>query len=78
MRPDGRVTSTDGAAGEGPGRVDVMAVPTPEHLERVARLLETGTVTIPIQETFSLAQAGDALEALTTRHTQGKLAIAVA
>jgi len=78
VRPDGRVASTNGAAGDGPGRVNVMAVPTPENLERLARLLEAGTITIPIQESFPLAQAGDALEALVTRHTQGKLAITVA
>jgi NADPH:quinone reductase-like Zn-dependent oxidoreductase len=55
-----------------------MAAPTPENLERLAGLLEAGTVTIHIQERHALAEAGEALQALGMAHTQGKLAIAVA
>jgi hypothetical protein len=32
---------------------------------------------VPIQETYDLAQAPDALTALSTTHTQGKLAIRI-
>jgi NADPH:quinone reductase-like Zn-dependent oxidoreductase len=55
-----------------------MAVPSPENLERLGRLLEAGTLRVPIQSTYGLDQAGDALGALGTEHTQGKLAIQVA
>ena len=74
----GRVASPTGAAGEGPGRTMVMAAPTPESLDRLARLLADGTLRVSIQATFELAQAPDALAALLTRHTRGKLAIRVA
>jgi NADPH:quinone reductase-like Zn-dependent oxidoreductase len=73
----GRVASPTGAAGEGPGRTMVMAAPTPENLERLGRLLADGTVRVPIQATYDLAQAPAALAALGTTHTQGKLAIRI-
>jgi NADPH:quinone reductase-like Zn-dependent oxidoreductase len=43
----GRVASPTGAAGEGPGRTMIMAAPTPENLERLARLLADGTLRVP-------------------------------
>ena len=73
----GRVASPTGAAGEGPGRTMIMAAPTPENLERLARLLADSTLRVPIQATHELAQAPDALAALPTTHTRGKLAIRV-
>src|SRR5215218_8726662 len=78
LNDDGRGASSLGAAGEVSGRHNVMAVPSPENLERLGRLLEAGTLRVPIQNTYSLDQAGDALGALGTEHTQGKLAIQVA
>ena len=74
----GRVASPTGAAGEGPGRTMIMAAPTPENLERLAHLLADGTLRVPIQATYELAEAPDALAALPTTHTRGKLAIRVA
>jgi NADPH:quinone reductase-like Zn-dependent oxidoreductase len=71
----GRIASSVGAAGEAPGRSNVMAVPTPESLERLAGLLGDGTLTVPIQASYPLAQADQALKDLTGQHTQGKLAI---
>jgi NADPH:quinone reductase len=73
----GRVASPTGAAGEGPGRTMIMAAPTPENLDRLARLLADGTLRVPIQATYELAQAPNALAALPTTHTRGKLAIRV-
>src|SRR4051795_1715788 len=73
----GRVASPTGAAGEGPGRTLVMAAPTPENLDRLARLLADGTLRVHIQDTYDLAQAPDALTALATTHTRGKLAVRV-
>jgi NADPH:quinone reductase len=49
VKEGGRVASPTGAAGEGPGRTMVMAAPTPENLERLARLLADGTLRVPIQ-----------------------------
>ena len=77
VQEDGRVASPTGAAGEGPGRTMVMAAPTPENLERLARLLADGTLRLHVQATYELAQAPKALTALATTHTRGKLAIRV-
>jgi len=78
VKEGGRVASPTGAAGEGPGRTMVMAAPTPENLEHLARVLADGTLRVHIQDTYDLAQAPDALTALATTHTRGKLAVRVA
>jgi len=77
LTPDARVASSTGAAGEGPGRTNVMAAPTPENLQRLGALLADGTLRVHIQATYELAQALEALGALAGEHTQGKLAIEV-
>src|SRR3954447_10879257 len=77
LKPDARVASPIGAAGEGPGRTNVMATPTVENLQRLGALLADGTLRIPVQATYRLAQAPDALATLAGTHTQGKLAIQV-
>jgi NADPH:quinone reductase len=78
LKQDGRVASTVGAAGEEPGRENIMAVPSPENLERLAQLLEQGTIRVPIQRSYGLDQAPEALQELGTTHTQGKLGLSVA
>jgi NADPH:quinone reductase-like Zn-dependent oxidoreductase len=78
LKNDGRGASALSAAGEGSERHDVGAVPTPENLQRLARLLEAGTLRVPIQKTYELDQGGDALRELATEHAQGKCAIRVA
>ncbi len=51
----------------------IMAAPTRENLQRLASLLADGArYAVPIRATYDLAHAPDAL---TTTHTQGKLAI---
>jgi NADPH:quinone reductase-like Zn-dependent oxidoreductase len=75
VREGGRIASSAGAAGEGPGRTNVMAVPAAATLERVAGLLADGTVRVPIQASYPLAQADQAIKALGGQHTQGKVAI---
>jgi NADPH:quinone reductase len=77
LKPGARVASSSGAAGEGPGRTNVMAEPTAENLQRLSALLADGTLRIPVQATYELAQAPEALAALTGEHTQGKLGIQV-
>lgn len=78
LKADGRGASPLSAAGDGPGRSNIMARPTPENLERMAQLLDAGAVRVPIQRSYGLEHAGDALQALGTTHTQGKLGIRVA
>ena len=75
VRDGSRIASSVGAAGDGPGRTNVGALPGRENLERLAGLLEDGTLTVPIQASYPLAQADQALKDLTGQHTQGKLAI---
>jgi NADPH2:quinone reductase len=77
LKDGGRLASPLGAAGEGPGRTNVMAAPTPENLQRLARLLADGTLRVSIQATYELAQAHEALTELATTHTRGKLAIRI-
>jgi len=78
IKDGARVASPTGAAGEGPGRTMVMAAPTTENLDRVAQLLDSGTLKVPVQATYELDRAAEALQALGTTHTQGKLAIRIA
>ena len=78
LKDGGRVASPTGAAGEGPGRTNVMATATRENLDRLSGLLSDGTLRVPIHASYDLADAPGALTALGTTHTQGKLAIRVA
>jgi NADPH:quinone reductase-like Zn-dependent oxidoreductase len=78
LKDGGRGASSNSAAGDAPGRTNVMAVPSPENLERLTQLLDAGTLKVPIQDTYELERTGEALQALGTTHTQGKLAIAIA
>jgi NADPH:quinone reductase len=77
LKDGARIASPTGAAGEGPGRTMVMAAPTAENLQRLGALLADGTLRIPVQATYPLAQAPQALASLAGEHTQGKLAIQV-
>jgi NADPH:quinone reductase-like Zn-dependent oxidoreductase len=77
LKPDARVASPTGAAGDGPGRSNVMATPTAENLQCLGALLADGTLRIPVQQTYELVQAPEALAALAGQHTQGKLAIRI-
>jgi NADPH:quinone reductase-like Zn-dependent oxidoreductase len=72
----GRVASPIRAAGEGPGRYNIGGSTENGALERLARLLTDG-LTVPIQRTYPLERAGEALRDLQAKHTQGKLAVAV-
>jgi NADPH2:quinone reductase len=75
LKEGGRLASTLGAAGEGDGRFNLMAEPTPENLRRLAELLDDETLRVRIQNSYELAQAGEALTAFGSTHTQGKLSI---
>ena len=77
LKPGARVASPTGAAGDGPGRTNVMSAPTAENLKRLGALLADNTLRIPVQTTYALAQALAALAALPAQHTQGKLALQI-
>jgi len=77
LRDGARVASSNGAAGEGPGRTNVIAVPSDDNLRRLAALLDNGTLRVQIHDSFELDRAPDALQALATEHVRGKLAIRV-
>ena len=77
LKEGGRIASTIGAAGDGPGRFNLVAEPTPANLQRLAELLDAGKLRVPIQRSYRLEQAGEALEALPTTHTQGKLGLTI-
>jgi NADPH:quinone reductase-like Zn-dependent oxidoreductase len=77
LKEGGRLASPLGAAGEGPGRFNIVAEPTPANLKRLAELLDAGALRVHIQRNYSLEQAGDALVALPTTHTQGKLGLTI-
>jgi NADPH:quinone reductase-like Zn-dependent oxidoreductase len=77
LKEGGRLASPLGAAGEGEGRFNVMAVPSPANLQRLGELLAEGTLRVPIQRSYPFEQAGEALQALPTTHTQGKLGITI-
>jgi NADPH:quinone reductase-like Zn-dependent oxidoreductase len=77
LKPDARIASPTGAAGEGPGRTMVMAAPTTENLQRLGALLADGTLRVPVHATYPLEQAPQALAALAGEHTQGKIAIQI-
>ncbi len=78
LKEGGRLASPLGAAGEGPGRTNLMASGTTANLERLAELLEVGSLRVHVRGTFELEQAGEALQSLASSHTQGKVAIAIA
>jgi NADPH2:quinone reductase len=78
LHEGGRLASTIGAAGGGPGRFNLVAVPTPTSLLRLAELLDTGALQVSLQRSYELDRADDALEALPATHTQGKLGVTIA
>jgi NADPH:quinone reductase-like Zn-dependent oxidoreductase len=73
LTPDGRASSPLGAAGDGPGRTNVMAISSTDNLQRFARFLPD--LRVPIQHTYDLADAGAALADLASSHTRGKRAL---
>jgi NADPH2:quinone reductase len=77
LKDGGRLASPLGAAGEGPQRFNLMAEPSPANLARLGELLESETLKVDIQESYDLAQASEALKALSTTHTRGKLSLRI-
>jgi NADPH2:quinone reductase len=77
LKDGGRGASVLGAAGDGPGRSNVMGSANPANMRRLSSLLEEGALRVPIQRGYGLGEAGEAMQALAAEHTQGKLAISL-
>jgi NADPH:quinone reductase len=77
LKAGAKVASTNNAAGGGPGRTNVMAVPTSENLRGASRLLDAGTLAVHIPGTYTLDRVGEGLHALGARHIHGKLALQI-
>jgi NADPH2:quinone reductase len=54
-----------------------MSAPSPEILGRIAQHLADGTLKLPIQQAYDVAQTTEAMRALGASHTQGKLALRI-
>ena len=78
LKEGGRLASPLGAAGDGTGRFNLMTVSTAANVRRVAELLDSGALRVPIQLSYGLEQAGEALEAFAESHRQGKLGVTIA
>ncbi len=52
-----------------------MARPDAGQLQEIGALVDSGTVRVPLSETFPLAQAREALAHSETRHTRGKIVL---
>jgi NADPH:quinone reductase-like Zn-dependent oxidoreductase len=83
VQDGGRASTTLGAADvpalakRGVTGTNIMGTPTPEKLLSLAEQAASGTLQVPIQETFPLADAPSAIEAFSAG-TRGKLVLTVA
>ena len=81
VRPGGRLASTMGVgpdqlAGSDLSATSVMNNPDPASLDRLATEIAAGRLRVPIQQTYSLDQVGQAMADFSSG-TRGKLAIAI-
>ena len=53
----------------------VFVEPNAEQLEHIAVLADSGKISLPVTETFTLYETGDALQKVQSLHTRGKLII---
>ncbi|MBO6585102.1 MAG: NADP-dependent oxidoreductase [Gracilimonas sp.] len=53
----------------------VFVEPNAEQLEHITVLADSGKITVPVTDTFSLEEAGEALQKIESLHTRGKLVI---
>ena len=62
-------------AARGIKAVNVMTKTATDPLERLARLLEAGTITLPEIKKFPLDRAGEAFAEIEGAHVRGKLVV---
>ena len=80
VRDGGRVATTLGGADiealtrRGIRATNVAGNPTHDKLAMLAQAVEAGTLTVPVQQTFALDDAGAAIEAFTAG-TRGKIVL---
>jgi NADPH:quinone reductase-like Zn-dependent oxidoreductase len=77
LKPGGKAASPLGAAGHAPGHFNVMGDANPDLARILGELISVGELRVPLQRSFDLARAGEALEAHSTTHVQGKIGIDV-
>jgi NADPH:quinone reductase-like Zn-dependent oxidoreductase len=83
VRSGGRAASTLGAADvealakRGVAATNVVALPDPSVLARLAEIADAGELTVTIQDEYRLEAAEDALRAFADAGTRGKIALAV-
>lgn len=53
----------------------VFVEPNAEQLEHMTVLADSGKISVPVTDTFSLEEAGEALQKIQTLHTRGKLIV---
>lgn len=54
----------------------IFVEPNAEQLEHIAVLVNNGKIKVPVSKTYSLDEAGEALQEIEKLHTRGKLVIA--
>ena len=62
---------------KGPGRTNLMAVPSIDNLRRLAALLDDGPLRVHIHDTFEFRLRHRRASGLAIEHVRGKLAISV-
>jgi NADPH2:quinone reductase len=80
LKRGGRAVSPTNSAdpdADGIAASNIAAYERPQALAEVAELIDEGKLRVPIQRTYALEQAAEALRDLGSSHTQGKLAITV-
>jgi NADPH:quinone reductase-like Zn-dependent oxidoreductase len=84
LRAGGRLATTTHSADEaalavrGIRATNVDVFGTTSGLDDVARFIDAGEVTVPLEHTFPLAATADALAAMHAGHMRGKLVLTVA
>jgi NADPH:quinone reductase-like Zn-dependent oxidoreductase len=84
LRHGGRMATTVHSADEaalaarGIRATNVDVLGATRGLEEVARLIDTGGVAVPLERTFPLAEAAQALAAIQAGHVRGKIVLMVA
>jgi NADPH:quinone reductase-like Zn-dependent oxidoreductase len=84
LRAGGRLATTIHSADEaalaarGICATNVDVFGTTEGLDEVARFMDAGGITVPLERTFPLEAAADALAAIQAGHLRGKLVLTVA
>src|SRR5438067_12959001 len=81
VRAGGRVASSVGAVdaealrARGIDGTNIMGIVKTGPLEQLASMIEASEIALPEIRTYPLAEAGDALAAVASRHVRGKIVV---